>query len=143
MHEPPFAPPSAKFRRRAFVVLVAVTLLVAGAVIAMRDVVADRRPTPLGIEIRSATTLILYTTCAKDVRASVVEAADSVRIDDVDGKIVDGDCLGGVRVHLSDPLGDRVVFVGGEEWMFVGQSCPLGAIGPGEQGGSEISPDCR
>jgi hypothetical protein len=33
-----------------------------------------------------------------------------VRIDQISGRVVDGDCLGGVEIELSAPLGDRLIF---------------------------------
>lgn len=135
---PPFAATPTELRRRALlVVLVGIVLVVA----LMRLAVRDPEPRPIGIEIRDPTTLVLLTTCARDVSARLAESADAVRIDQVAGRVIAGDCTGGVELGLSAPLGDRFVFVAGQRWTEVGASCPYGGLGP--DGGIDLPPACR
>jgi hypothetical protein len=85
-------------------------VLIVAVVALARLVLRDPEPSPLGIEVRNPTTLALFTSCAEGVDASLAESADSVRIDQISGRVVDGDCLGGVEIELSAPLGDRLIF---------------------------------
>jgi len=88
-------------------------------------------PTPLGIVKGRPGVLELGTSCAADgVTAVVEETTDEVRISDVDGNEIDGDCMGSVLIELLAPLGDRVVVVNGERWVPLAPGCPLGSIGP-------------
>jgi hypothetical protein len=85
--------------------------------------------------------LRLVTGCADDVDASVTETDDAVRIDDISGDRVEGDCLGGVRLTLREPLGARGLFVDGERWQRLqGLYCPDGRFGPAEV---DPSSDCQ
>lgn len=135
---PPFAALPTELRRRALLVVVVGIVLVVALV---RLVLRDPEPRPIGIEIRNPTTLVLLTSCARDVSARLAESAGAVRIDQVAGRVIDGDCTGGVDLGLSAPLGDRLVFVAGEQWTEVGASCPYGGLGP--DGGIDLPPECR
>jgi len=134
---PAFAPSPTPLRRHAlFVVLVGIVLIVA----LVRLVVRAPEPSPLGIEIQNPTTLVLVTRCAEGVSARLAESADSVRIDQITGHVMDGDCTGGVEIELSAPLRDRLIFVAGEQWTETDASCAYGEFGPG---GTDVPPDCR
>lgn len=74
--------------------------------------------------------LEIAATCADDVSVKVEETTSEVRITDVTGVPIDGDCGGGVTVELEAPLGDRDVVVNGERWVRLAPSCPWGSIGP-------------
>ncbi|MDQ3782080.1 MAG: hypothetical protein M3349_03975, partial [Actinomycetota bacterium] len=81
--------------------------------------VADSRPD--GIEI--------VTTCADGVSVAVEETRDEVRITDVAGIAINGDCLGSVVVELEAPLGERDIVVNGELWIELPPDCPWGFVG--------------
>jgi hypothetical protein len=77
--------------------------------------------------------LEFMTSCAEEVSVHVEESADEVRISDVVGSPIDGDCGGGVVVELDAPLDGRAVVVDGERWKELAATCPVGRIGPPEQ----------
>ncbi len=86
---------------------------------------------PLGAEIEDGGRVVfLQTGCADDVSASLTETDDVVRIDDVSGDPVDGDCLGGLRLTLARPFGNRDLVVEGETWQRMDGDCPFGTFGP-------------
>jgi hypothetical protein len=72
---------------------------------------------PVVIEVVDETELMLAVSCAENVTARVSETDDAIRVEDVDGTPIDGDCGAGVTLRLSSPLGDRRVFVEGEDWV--------------------------
>ncbi|MDW3216738.1 MAG: hypothetical protein R8G01_22300 [Ilumatobacteraceae bacterium] len=78
--------------------------------------------------------LELTTTCADGLSADVEEAVDEVRITDLQGDAIDGDCNGLLRIELTAPLQDRQVVVGGERWVDLPATCPWGVIGPPDLG---------
>lgn len=117
--------------------LVIVVVMVTAFIIVSRQ---DRAPTPLGLEIRNPTTLVLFTTCADDVTAGVTESADSVHLDRISGDVKGDDCAGTVEIDLSAPIADRTLMVEGSEWHRVGASCPYGEFGPG---GADVPAACR
>jgi hypothetical protein len=72
---------------------------------------------PVVIEVVDETELMLAVSCAENVTARVSETDDAIRVEDVDGTPIDGDCGAGVTLRLSSLLGDRRVFVEGEDWV--------------------------
>jgi hypothetical protein len=92
---------------------------------------------PLRIGVVSETELQVLVSCAEDVTVEVSETANAVRIDDVGGRAIDGDCLGETRIRLSRPLGERRVFVEGKEWERDRQLCESDGFRP------PGSPRCR
>lgn len=74
--------------------------------------------------------LAFSTSCAEDVSVEVEETTTEVRISDVTGAAIDGDCLGSLDVQLEAPLEGRTVVVNGERWVDLKPTCPLGSIGP-------------
>lgn len=70
----------------------------------------------LVIELRACT--------RDDVRATVVETATEVRVEDVTGTVLRGDDCGGVLlVRLVAPLGERDLVVAGERWVPFDGTC--------------------
>jgi hypothetical protein len=87
---------------------------------------------PLGITVQDGRELHLAVTCASEVRAEARELEDEVRVDNVSGEFIDGDCMGSVVLVLERPLGTRELVVEGNTWHDVGRDCPYGEFGPGD-----------
>jgi hypothetical protein len=92
---------------------------------------ASQEPTPLGISVRD-NRLLLSVSCADDVDAEFTEYTDQVRVHDISGDPVDGDCVGGTALTLTQPLGNRALVVEGDTWRRVRRSCGYGEFGPGD-----------
>ncbi len=84
--------------------------------------------------------LEIATSCAEDVSVRVEETSEEVRISDVAGSAIDGDCAGSVVVDLEARLNERAVVVEGVAWTNLAATCPLGAIGPADL--HERTPSC-
>jgi hypothetical protein len=80
---------------------------------------------PLGICVEGDRDLTLYVTCSSDAHAEISETSDEVRVKNVSGEVIDGDCLGSVALTLEQPLGTRTLVVEGNIWHDVGRDCPL------------------
>ena len=87
---------------------------------------------PLGITIDGDRDLTLNVTCASAAQADIIELAAEVRIDDISGKPIDGDCFSQVPLRLDQPLGTRAIVVEGKTWQRVHGDCPYGEFGPGD-----------
>ena len=85
---------------------------------------------PSDIEELPDGTYMLYTPCADDVSAVVTESDSEIRIDDVRGEALDGDCLGGLQLDLDAPIGGRVVVVNGDRWVRIDANCDLAVFAP-------------
>jgi hypothetical protein len=85
----------------------------------------------LAASIGENTRLLSFaTSCAEELTIGVEETNDVVRVSEFDGKPIDGDCLGGITVELSAPLGKRSLVIGSEIWAPLEPTCPLGNWGP-------------
>lgn len=85
-------------------------------------------------------TYVLYTNCAADVSAVVTEGDREIRVDDVRGDAVDGDCLGAVPLDLGAPIGEREVVVNGDRWVRIDDDCELAVFTPDEAGSYMVVP---
>lgn len=86
---------------------------------------------PLGIEeFETGDVVLSVDLCAENVTARVVETDDEVRISDVSGEPLSGDCLGGVELELAVPVGERRVVVDGDEWVRIDDDCELAYYAP-------------
>jgi hypothetical protein len=75
-------------------------------------------------------TYVLYTPCAQNVSADVAESDTEIRVDDIRGDVLDGDCLGAVPLDLDAPIGERKVIVNGDTWMRIDANCELAVFAP-------------
>jgi hypothetical protein len=89
---------------------------------------------PLALTETEPGVLELTTTCADGLSADVEESVDEVRIKDLGGESIDGDCAGLLRITLESPLNDRFVIVDGDRWVDLPATCPWGLIGPSDLG---------
>jgi hypothetical protein len=87
---------------------------------------------PLGISVQGDRDLILVVACSKNGHAEISETSDEVRVENVSGEFIDGDCLGSVALTLEQPLATRTLVVEGKTWYDVGRDCPWGEYGPGD-----------
>lgn len=78
---------------------------------------------PYGLNETEPGVLQLFTSCAQDLSVDVDQTADEVRISDVDGESIDGDCLGAIEIELTAPLEGRRVAVHGERWVELPAAC--------------------
>lgn len=101
---------------------------------------------PSEIEELPDGTYMLYTPCADDVSAVVTESGSDVRVDDIRGDALDGDCLGAVPLDLDAPVGDREVIVNGDRWVRIDANCELAEYAPddvAEKKGWVVPRPCR
>lgn len=75
-------------------------------------------------------TYVLYTNCADEVSAVVTESDGEIRVDEVRGDVVDGDCVGAVPLDLDAPIGARAVVVNGDRWVRIDANCDLAVFAP-------------
>lgn len=100
---------------------------------------------PSDIEELPDGTFVLYTPCAADVSAVVTESDSEVRVDDIRGDALDGDCLGAVPLDLDAPVGDREVVVNGDRWVRIDANCELAVFAPDDvaEKGWAVPRPCR
>lgn len=89
---------------------------------------------PLALTEIEPGVLELTTTCADALSADVEETVKEVRISDVRGELIDGDCLGVLKIRLDAPLNGRVVIVDRNRWVDLPSTCGWGAIGRADLG---------
>jgi hypothetical protein len=89
---------------------------------------------PLALTEIEPGVLELTTTCADALSADVEETVEEVRISDVRGEFIDGDCVGVLKIRLDAPLNGRAVIVDGDRWVDLPSTCGWGAIGPADLG---------
>lgn len=80
---------------------------------------------PTSVEEQPDGSFMLLVECAHDVSARLVETPDEVRVDQVKGDRVDGDCLGSTILDLSSPIDERALVVDGERWVRIDDDCEL------------------
>jgi len=73
---------------------------------------------------------VLSTPCAETVSADVAESNTEIRVDDICGDALDGDCFGVVPLDLDAPIGEREVIVNGDTWMRIDANCELAVFAP-------------
>jgi hypothetical protein len=77
--------------------------------------------------------LIVAVSCAQGMDAEVVATPDEVRVENITGDVVGGDCQSVLRVPLTEPLGNRALVVDGEVWRRQASDCaPIDQYGPAE-----------
>lgn len=95
---------------------------------------AGDRIDALGLRETESGLVELVTTCANDLTAKIEESGDELRVTEIEGEPVDGDCEGVLVVQLGAPLGGRQVIVEGEPWVELPPGCPWGELGPPDLG---------
>lgn len=73
--------------------------------------------------------IFLSVSCAHDLRADLTETRDEVRIENLRGRVENGDCLSVVSIPLETPLGDRTIVVNGDAWVELSATCGYGTLG--------------
>lgn len=115
--------------------------LLAGALATGAAACSNDRVEPLAVTEVEPGVIELTTTCADGLHGEAKELADRVRIDQLEGDVIEGDCLGLLRIELDAPIGDRHVVVNGEQWVDLPETCPWGVTGPPDLG--ERLASCR
>lgn len=88
-------------------------------------------PEVIGIGIANQRELTLLTGCANNLEVDVVELPDEIRIDDLRGDVIDGDCANALAVPLAEPIAGKTIVVDGAPWVrVVGPRCRLGDVVP-------------
>ena len=108
--------------RRAVVLVAALTLAAAAC--------GSNGVEPSDIAELPDGTYMLYTNCADEFSAVVTESDSEIRVDEVRGDAVDGDCVGAVPLDLDAPIGAREVVVNGDRWVRIDANCDLAVFAP-------------